>query len=65
MCLSGSNMDGIESSSVPSDIVARRDSEPAEEAAVYVRNSFKSYGVGKHRSTVLRNLAMNVKKGTM
>jgi len=33
--------------------------------AVYVRNASKSYGVGKRRSTVLRSLDMNVKKGTM
>lgn len=35
------------------------------ETAVYVRNARKSYGVGKRRATVLRNLDMNVKKGTM
>ena len=33
--------------------------------AVYVRNASKSYGVGKRRAQVLRNLDMNVKKGTM
>lgn len=44
---------------------AASQSAPIEEAAVYVRNGFKSYGMGKQRSTVLRNLAMNVKKGTM
>ncbi len=37
----------------------------AGETAVYVRNANKSYGVGKRRATVLRNLDMNVKKGTM
>lgn len=35
------------------------------EAAVYVRNACKSFGVGKRRATVLRNLEMTVKKGTM
>lgn len=35
------------------------------ESAVYVRNACKSFGVGKRRSNVLRNLEMNVKKGTM
>jgi hypothetical protein len=33
--------------------------------AIFVRNACKSYGVGKRRSTVLRGLDMNVKKGTM
>lgn len=33
--------------------------------AIFVRNASKSYGVGKRRSTVLRGLDMNVKKGTM
>jgi len=33
--------------------------------AVYVRNASKSYGVGKRRAQVLRNLDMNVKKGTI
>ena len=40
-------------------------SETGGETAVYVRNACKSFGVGKRRSTVLRNLDMNVKKGTM
>lgn len=35
------------------------------ESAVYVRDACKSFGVGKRRATVLRNLEMNVKKGTM
>lgn len=35
------------------------------EAAIYVRNACKSYGVGKRRATVLRNLDMTVKKGHM
>lgn len=35
------------------------------EAAVYVRNACKSFGVGKRRATVLRNLEMTVKKGTI
>nr|QST15012.1 ABCH-like protein [Diaphanosoma celebensis] len=33
--------------------------------AVWVRNACKSYGVGKKRAQVLRNLDMNVKKGTI
>jgi len=33
--------------------------------AVYVRNASKGYGVGKRRAQVLRQLNMNVKKGTM
>ncbi|XP_046646482.1 ABC transporter G family member 20-like isoform X3 [Daphnia pulicaria] len=33
--------------------------------AIFVRNACKSYGVGKRRSTVLRGLDMNVKKGTI
>lgn len=33
--------------------------------AIFVRGACKSYGVGKRRSTVLRGLDMNVKKGTM
>jgi hypothetical protein len=39
--------------------------ESGGETAVYVRNACKSFGVGKRRATVLRNLDMNVKKGTM
>lgn len=60
-------MDGIEAAptdSFPGDGVVVANSAP-EEAAVYVRNAVKSYGVGKHRSAILRNLSMNVKKGTM
>ncbi|EFX71377.1 ABC protein, subfamily ABCH [Daphnia pulex] len=39
--------------------------ESGGETAVYVRNACKSFGVGKRRATVLRNLDMNVKKGTI
>lgn len=51
------------SSAVDENIVYQP--EPGGETAVYVRNACKSFGVGKRRATVLRNLDMNVKKGTM
>ena len=72
MCLSGSAMSAIEaptgtapaSASNAMANVGNQSVVPGE-ATVYVRNAFKSYGMGKHRATVLRNLAMNVKKGSM
>nr|CAH0102208.1 unnamed protein product [Daphnia galeata] len=51
------------SSAVDENIVYQP--EPGGETAVYVRNACKSFGVGKRRATVLRNLDMNVKKGTI
>ena len=41
------------------------DVEAGPSEAIYVRHAFKSYGMGKKRAHVLRNLDMNVKRGTM